>query len=186
MPNTFILKDNWQRLQFFCKQQNWEKPKIVQEILPNKKHSITIIMQPLLSANHCSISPVYAKKKAINMALKQAIIYLNNELVNTPSHNLATQILLTKKEREKNELRLLKATAWNRKQEKKKQDKCILQELKRKKQIELDIKRRKTKQNIKKEGTKKGKDTLYRKYTQEEIAAMSVSKRRNLQDRGII
>ncbi|WP_172920020.1 hypothetical protein [Capnocytophaga canis] len=51
----------------------------------------------------------------------------------------------------------------------------------------LDQKRRQTKQQEKERKTsRKGRNTIYREYTREEIAAMSNSKRRNLQDRGII
>jgi len=49
-----------------------------------------------------------------------------------------------------------------------------------------DKKRKQAKQAVKEKTSKKGKDTIYRTYTSEEIAAMSASKRRNLQDKGII
>lgn len=51
---------------------------------------------------------------------------------------------------------------------------------------EADRKRRASKQKIKEKKSKKGASSLYKEYTSEEISAMSASKRRNLQDRGII
>jgi len=49
-----------------------------------------------------------------------------------------------------------------------------------------DQKRRVKKQELKEKKSRKGADTIYRSYTAEEIAGMSASKRRNLQDKGII
>jgi predicted ATPase len=51
---------------------------------------------------------------------------------------------------------------------------------------EEDKKRREAKQIAKEKSSKKGKNTIYREYTTEEISAMSSAKRRNLQDRGIL
>ena len=186
MPNTFVLKDNWQRLQFFAKQQGWAKPVLSSNILPNKTVEFTLTMPPLLPTSHTSVSFMYAKKKAIKLALKQAILFLHNELSNTPMHSIAQAILLSNKEVQQNEVRQKKVALWQAKQEKKKTEKLIVAEEKRMRQLALDKKRRKNKQTIKEKESKKGKYTIYRKYTEEEIKAMSVSKRRNLQDRGII
>jgi len=49
-----------------------------------------------------------------------------------------------------------------------------------------DKKRKQAKQAVKEKTSRKGSDTIYRDYSAEKIAAMSASKRRNLQDKGII
>jgi predicted alpha/beta superfamily hydrolase len=155
-------------------------------ILPNKAVEFTLLMPPLLPTNHTSVSFTYAKKKAIHLALKQAVLFLHNELINSPMHSIAQATFLSNKKVQKNEARQKKVALWEARQEKKKTDKLLLKEEEKKRQLELDRKRRKNKQTVKEKTSKKGKDTIYRKYTEEELNAMSVSKRRNLQDRGII
>ena len=52
---------------------------------------------------------------------------------------------------------------------------------------ERDRKRRKIKEEVKlKKQSRKGKDTIYREYTTNEIAAMNPAKRRRLEDLGIL
>ena len=179
-------KDDKQKLIFLCKQNNWDLPEITYELLENGKHQFGIkIVNRLIFCT--SVSYRYAKKKV----LKKALDYVAQQLEATLKENenylrIETQILSGKEAEKQAELNEKKAI-WDARQEEKR--KLSAKRLKDKKLASKlrDEERRKMKEEIKKKKpSRKGKNTIYKNYTSEEIAAMNPAKRRMLEDKGIL
>lgn len=112
--------------------------------------------------------------------------------------NIEEQVKLSPRYQENEKQKLAKEWEKLEKQKKEKLDKHIARNLahqekmqlrreeKKKQAQEEDKKRRLAKEKAKEKTSRKGANTIYRDYTAEEIATMSASKRRNLQDKGII
>lgn len=186
LPKVHFHKDDKQKLIFLCKQNNWDLPEITYELLENGKHQFEInIVNRLIYCT--SVSYRYAKKKV----LKKALDYVAQQLEATLKDNEnylrdETQILSGKAAEKQAELIEKKATWDNRLEEKRKlrakrlKDKKLAAKLR-------DEERRKMKEEIKKKKpSRKGKNTIYKEYTSEEIAAMNPAKRRMLEDKGIL
>lgn len=183
LPGSHIVKDDWQQLLWLCKQQGWPKPQMQYTATNEGLHRFEVMVNNLPMLQHSSVSYRYARKKAMRLALKAVVTTLNLQLEKQPAHHDLT-ILMVKKEREAQDKdRAARIEAWKNRKTLKATEKAEIKEEKRKKALETDRKRRTTKLQVK---NKKTKETIYRTYTQEEISAMTVSKRRNLQDRDII
>jgi hypothetical protein len=186
LPQNYKHKNRWDQFMFLSKLHLDCKPKLIATMDENKYNQITILVNNEMYASHHSISYKYAKKKCVNEAIKKLTIFLE-EKVNKDVTYLANQ----EKLQQEKEIALAQAKA--KKQAKhlertqKHQEK--MEERRRIAKLEAELqdkKRKQAKQAVKEKTSKKGKDTIYREYSAEEIAAMSASKRRNLQDRGII
>lgn len=186
LPANHTIKNPWDELIFLCKQNFDARPKLQQKKQEDFEH-ISILLNNEIIGEHASVSYKYAKKKAINLALKHVATVLEQELEANPKHQLFEKMRREKLEQEKqaekearqkkHEERILSHS------EKMKERKALL----KKQAQEADRKRREAKQKAKeKKQSRKGANSIYREYTLEEIQAMSVSKRRNLEDRGII
>lgn len=186
LPQNYKHKNRWDQFVFLSKLYLDCKPKLVATIDENNCHQITILINNENYASHNSISYKYAKKKCVNEAIKKLTIYLE-EKVNKDVTYLANQEKI-KQEKEK-ALAQAKAEKQGKHLERNKIHQEKMAERRRIAKIEAELqdkKRKQVKQAVKEKTSKKGKDTIYRTYTAEEIAAMSASKRRNLQDKGII
>ncbi|MFY7810205.1 MAG: hypothetical protein ACOVQ2_00595 [Flavobacterium sp.] len=186
LPQNYKHKNRWDQFVFLAKLHLDCKPKLVANIDENKCNHITILMNHESYASHNSISFKYAKKKCVNEAIKKLIIFLE-EKINKDATYLANQ----EKLQQEKEITLAQAKAEklakHLERTQKHQEKMAERRRIAKIEAELqDKKRKQAKQAVKEKTSKKGKDTIYRTYTAEEIAAMSASKRRNLQDKGII
>lgn len=185
LPHNHRSSNIWDQFIFLCKQHFEQRPKIIFD--KNEDQNIVKIQLSETSiGEHSSISFKYAKKKAIHLAMKWVATILEEKL-NQDKIYKANQILL-QQEKAKTILeakteKQRKHIARNESHAERMKEKQKLAE--QKAQAE-DHKRREAKQGVKEKSTKKGKDTIYRVYTAEEIATMSNAKRRNLQDRGIL
>ena len=186
LPQNYIPKNQWQQLQFLCKQNFDKKPKLKLELMENL-NKLSVCLGDEFLSSHQSVSYKYARKKAIQSAYKIILekIYTHKYSIDTEfrakeiktKSEEASEILKAKEEIQ------IRHLERNRIHSEKMQEKRKLKEIEAK---ELDKKRKLTKQNLKEKESRKGKNTIYRQYTTDEIAAMSNAKRRNLQDRGII
>lgn len=185
LPHNYKHKNHWEQLNFLCKQQFDKRPKIQHSEDEDKIHHLSIYLDEELLADHRSISFKYAKKKTVENALKiigerlerkilQDEVYLQNQ-INIQEKKIAELQLAKQQKQEKH---IARNTAHREKMVARKE------ELKLKAQ-EDDRRRRENKEALKEKTTKK-KQSIYKEYTLEEIKEMSNSKRRNLQDRGII
>jgi hypothetical protein len=165
-------------------QQQQSKPRLRYTALPHGMHRFEACSGHQVLAQHTSVSYKYARKKAIYEALKSMVRQSNAALLNEPGYQDLVHNLAHKQQQEADTARLAKLAAWQQKQAIRIKEKADAREKNRQKAWEEDRKRRLAKQDHKEK--KKKKETIYRTYTAEEIAAMSVSKRRNLEDRGII
>lgn len=186
LPQNHKSRNHWEQLIFVCKQHFDQKPKLIIEQQDGLQH-LRITLGNATIGEHTSISFKYAKKKAINLALKYVSSQIEERVSQMPLYLENQRKLSEKQEAEKLQRKI-------EKQEKHLQrialhsEKMRLRREERKKLARLlDQKRRQTKQQEKeKKASRKGQNTIYREYTREEIATMSNAKRRNLQDRGII
>lgn len=184
LPQNYKHKNRWDQLLFLCKQQFDSKPRLSKNTDENKINHISVFLNDALLATHSSISFKYAKKKCITEGLKKITdnIALENKeafMTNEAQVNKKLEEARVQQKQEKQNKHIERT--------KKHQEKMA--EPKRIAKIEAqlqDKKRKETKQKAKEKTSRKGKDTIYRNYTAEEIASMSASKRRNLQDKGII
>jgi hypothetical protein len=137
-------------------------------------------------AKNQSKSFKYAKKKCITIALKSIANqqqFLQEKKPEYSDHLKKAQAekkqAFATKQQQKQEALLTKAAA-------KKIEKVARLKAKELVAKQKDKQRQLAKKDVKEKTNRKGKDTIYREYTKEEIAAISVSKKRNLQDKGIL
>jgi hypothetical protein len=147
----------------------------------------TVSVKDSIIACEISVSHRYSRQKTLKKALKQLaddayfIETTRPEFDNRQS--LLTQIRDEKFQQQKEEKLRLQAE----KEERKRTENLIKKQKRKVDKEELDAKRRLTKAVVKKEKeSKKGKNTIYRDYSAEEIAAMNPAKRRRLEDLGIL
>lgn len=186
LPSNYKHKNFWDQLIFLCKQQYDCKPKLTIIENEDKTQHISIALHKEIIAQHQSISFKYAKKKAIKQALDFVTKNIEEQLKQNPIYQENEKQKLEKElenlEKQKQE-KLEKHIARNLAHQEKMQ---LRRDEKKKQAQEEDKKRRLAKEKTKEKTYRKGADTIYRSYTTEEIATMSASKRRNLQDKGII
>ncbi|HAH54288.1 MAG TPA: hypothetical protein DCM02_03110 [Flavobacterium sp.] len=186
LPQNYKHKNRWDQFIFLSKLHLLCKPKLTSTVDENKINHVTIFVNNEAYATHNSISYKYAKKKCVNDAIKKLLIFIEDKL-----NKDATHIANQENKKQEKELAIIQAKAEKQakhlERTEKHQDKMTERRRIAKIEAELqDKKRKQAKQAVKEKTSKKGKDTIYRTYTSEEIAAMSASKRRNLQDKGII
>lgn len=187
MPKTHIVRDDWQKLIFLCKQNGYKKPKTEYQTTENNKHRFTIYISDGGIVSCESKSYRYAKKKSTKKALLYVVGKHENEVLKSPSYNKIKREALDRKEAEKDEIRQAKVSEWEEKQEIRKREKAIKVAKRKQEAAERDKERRLNKEAAKKKKeSRKGKNTIYREYSAEEIAAMNPAKRRRLEDLGII
>jgi hypothetical protein len=186
LPNNYKHKNQWDQLLFMCKQHFDKKPQVAFELDTNKINHVQISVSNEVLSKCSSISFKYAKKKAIKEALKMVATIIETQLLHSDEfkENEAKRIqeatnkaLELKNQKQEQHLERIKKHAEK------------MAERRRIAKIEAELqdkKRKQAKQIVKEKTSRKGADTIYREYSAEEIAAMSVSKRRNLQDKGII
>ena len=188
LPSNYVHKNQWAQLTFLCKQTYQVKPQLQHNIDDNQIVTITIDFdQKTFTAS--SISYKYAKKKAI----KTALLYIAAQSDLLLKENANHQDIIINKNKKKEEQQQLLKQAIQEKHTIRNQAHAQRMEIKRAKDIiekkEKDKKRRaikKTQAENKDKTNRKGATTIYRAYSDEELAAMSVNKIRNLQDKGII
>jgi hypothetical protein len=174
-------------LRLLCRQHYGFRPKIETGVGENKISTVSITINGDEIGAHSSSSYTYARKRAIEKALK-LIAQEQEKHLQTDERHLQIEEMLLQKQQE------IKQKAKAEQQEKHIRRTAAHQErmsrrfIQKKKAAQAaDLKRRLQKQEVKEEkASRKGANSLYREYTREEIAAMSNAKRRNLQDRGII
>ena len=187
LPKTHFPRDDWQKLIFLCKQNGYEKPSLQYELTVEKKHRFTISLTDGEIIKCESVSYRYAKKKTIKKTFDYISLILEERLKKDPVH-LQTEELMSK---ENEELKLQKKAEllqqWEKKQIEKKSKKEQKTSIKKQTAIERDKNRRKVKEEAKiKKQSRKGKNTIYRDYSADEIAQMNPAKRRRLEDLGIL
>ncbi len=185
LPQTYFIVDPWQQLLFLSRQQGITKPKRKVEKNTDGLYECEIKLGNGELVRHISASYIYVQKKTIRLALKKMAGKLADGLEQDQRHQALMQLNELQKKAEKEKDRQGRIAAWEKKQQEKKIQKTI------KKNLEETRNRLKNQQRIlskqlAKEKAKKKKQTIYKEYTEEEINSMSASKRRNLQDRGII
>ena len=187
MPQTYKHKNQWAQLKFICKQQFDKKPKLFHELLDNKINCITILMDEQVLSKHDSVSYKYARTKTITLALKNILLQIEEKTKDNADYIAIEEQRLADVQRQKIIDKELKQEKHRGRIERHAAKMKIMQLEKEQLAQELDKKRRNKKQDLKEKKTsRKGANTIYKEYTMEEIAAMSNSKRRNLQDKGII
>lgn len=185
LPQNYKFKNRWDQLIFLCKQHHDQKPKL-QYLLKDAEHNFSVLLGNQIIGEHQSIGYKYAKKKAIAMALKWVTVQLEAKTLQDKIYIANQKALAEKKAQELAEAKAEKQRQHLARQESHAQRMREKQKNAKLKAQEEDQKRREAKQKAKEKASRKGKNTIYREYTPEEILAMSVAKRRNLQDRGIL
>ena len=158
---------------------------MVYQCIENQHHFSVFIGEQIIG-EHLSVGYKYAKKKAISTSLRLVAEQLEEKLKKDDVYMANEKALQEKKAKEILEAKTEKQRqhiSRNEDHAKRMREKQILA---KQKAQEEDKKRREAKQIAKEKSSKKGKNTIYREYTTEEISAMSSAKRRNLQDRGIL
>lgn len=187
MPKTHIVRDDWQKLLFLCKQHGYKKPETTYELTDEKKHRFSVALWNGTVVSCESVSYRYAKKKTIKKALLYVVEKHEKKLLQNPVHQQLKREALEKKEAAKAEELEIKQAEWEAKQEEKQREKALKLAKRKQEAAERDKQRRLNKEAAKKrKESRKGKNTLYREYSAEEIAAMNPGKRRRLEDLGII
>ena len=153
----------------------------------NELWKTTVTVKDAVLAVETSKSHRYSRQKA----LKKALINLADDMwfiettrpeFDSKRSNLE-QLRNEKIQAEKAEKLRIRAE----KEERKRQENAIKKEKRKIEKEQEDLKRRKTKAEIaKKKESRKGKNTIYRDYSTEEIAKMNPAKRRRLEDLGIL
>lgn len=186
LPSNYKYKNHWDQLMFLCKQHLNVKPKLTISENQNKIQKVSISIKNNIIATHDSISFKYAKKKTIKIALDYVSKKIEEKLKQNPTYVESEKLkaqnqmeAIEKQKLEKQEKHINRNLAHQEKM-------CLRREEKKIQAQEEDRKRRVAKEKAKEKASRKGANTIYRDYTAEEIAAMSASKRRNLQDKGII
>ncbi len=185
LPQNYKFKNRWDQLIFLCKQHFDQRPKLVYQCIENQ-HQFSVFIGDQILGQHLSVGYKYAKKKAINTSLRLVAEQLEEKLKKDDVYMANEKALQEKKAKEILEAKTEKQRqhiSRNEDHAKRMREKQILA---KQKAQEEDKKRREAKQIAKEKSSKKGKNTIYREYTTEEISAMSSAKRRNLQDRGIL
>ncbi|MEI6754683.1 MAG: hypothetical protein WCK78_16130 [Paludibacter sp.] len=147
----------------------------------------TVLIKDSIIARETSVSHRYSKQKTLKKALKQLaddVYFIESTKPEFDAkQSKLQQIRDTKFQQKKEEKLQLQAE----KEERKRTENLIKKEKRKADKEELDAKRRITKAEVKKKKeSKKGKNTIYRDYSTDEIAAMNPAKRRRLEDLGIL
>ena len=153
----------------------------------NNLWKTTVTIQDAVLASETSVSHRYSRQKALKKALKQLaddVYFIETARPEfSANHSRLEQIRNIKFQQQKEEKLHLQA----QKEERKRIENKIKKEKRKADKEELDAKRRITKAEVKKKKeSKKGKNTIYRDYSTEEIAAMNPAKRRRVEDLGIL
>ena len=155
--------------------------------IENDLWKTTIKVKEAVLATETSKSHRYSRQKCLKKALKQLaddVYFIEKTKPEfSASESRLEQIRNVKFQQQKEEKLRLQAE----KEERKRTENRIKKEKLKAEKEKLDEMRRKTKAVVKKEKeSKKGKNTIYRAYSAEEIAAMNPAKRRRLEDLGIL
>lgn len=189
LPKTHLFQNPWQQLQFLGKQYSGLSPKILHSVNEEKLNIFEIRLNNETISSSQSISYKYARKKAIRLGLKYIAEQEEKKLLNDPKFLVFEKQMDEKKQLEIEKNKAIKEQKHLQRIELHQQKMKLKREKEKIESQKLDEKRRIAKQKLKESKEKKnrkGSDSIYREYTIEEIKAMSASKRRNLQDRGII
>lgn len=153
----------------------------------NNAWKTTITVNKYEIVNETSVSYRYSQQKALKKALKQ----LAEDLEFIESGNPDFEARRSRIEDIQSEKFIKQKEEKLRLQAEKEERKRTENRIKKQKRIadkeKLDEKRRNTKATVKKnKESRKGKNTIYREYSAEEIEAMNPAKRRRLEDLGIL
>ncbi len=155
--------------------------------IENKLWETTVTVKDCVLACETSVSYRYSRQKTLKKALK--ILADDHYFIESskPEFN-ANQGLLKQLREEKIQLQKEEKLQLRVEKEVRKRTENKIKKEKLKAEKEKTNKQRlKAKAEVaKKKESRKGKNTIYREYTAEEIAAMSTSKRRRLEDLGIL
>lgn len=213
LPANFKPKNYWEQLILLCK-QIYGKPPVRKETTDVDGKNITVSVHiPSLKDDlgdtgarepvewedgfssdsegvvfaATSVSYKYALKKAIRKALQFVAEAGNKQLNESYGYRQRLQEAASKKAEEEKQLKEQIQEAHRIRIEGHQMRMSHKREIDKKLKAEKDRNRRMAKQALAdKKKSRKGSNTVYRDYTDEEIAAMSANKRRNLQDKGII
>jgi hypothetical protein len=186
LPAKYKFRNSWDMLIVLCRQHYGCRPKIEITVDDSKIQRVVITKNGEMIASHHSVSYTYARKKAIEKALKFIADDLEEKLVNSPRHRQVEELSLQNRQDTEQQLKEEKLQKHLKRNAEQQERMTAHREKKKREAQEADRKRRTQKQEVKEKKSKKGANTIYREYTREEIAAMSSAKRRNLQDKGII
>ena len=166
----------------------YQEPKFV-DIERNKNGlwKTTVSIKDSVLASETSVSHRYSRQKTLKKALKTLADDMYFIDTTRPEFD-ATQNRLTQIRDDKmHAQREYKLRLRAEKEERKLTESRIKKEKLKADKEKLDVLRRNTKASVKKEKeSKKGRNTIYRAYSEEKIAAINPAKRRRLEDLGIL
>lgn len=147
----------------------------------------TVSIKESVIACETSVSHRYSRQKTLKKAFMQLADVLNFIETTRPEFDVnqsrLQQIRDAKFQQQKEELLRQRAE----KEERKRTESLIKKQKRKADKEKQDALRRKSKADLKaKKESRKGKNTIYRDYSAEEIAAMNPAKRRRLEDLGIL
>ncbi len=184
LPGNSVERNHKEQLFYLCSLHYDQKP-VIRYYAEDNLQITEVILNEEVIGSHASPSQKYATKKATRLALKNIVSRLETNLLSDPvfQENEKRRVLqeekqelLEKEQRQKQHRKRIQAHSERMTEKRERENREAL---------ERDRKRRDAKQKAKQK-QKTRKSSVYREYTIEEIRAMSPSKRRNLQDRGII
>ncbi len=182
IPGKAKNTDIWSQCIYIAKMFYNETPALKVEKL-EEGYSCCVTVNEECIAQHESKSEAYARKKAIKKALLYIVDQHNKILNNNP---IIREIRQKRKKQEAEKLakeRALKLKAYREKQQER-AEKALKRRLERKEaNLKKDLERKKAKAEAKK---RKKAQEANRKKQEYDLANMSVSKRRHLQDKGIL
>jgi len=187
LPHNYRFKNSWDMLIFLGKQHYDSRPKIHITKNEDKTQTVAVSVADAVIGSHQSISYTYARKRAIEKALKHIADEQQDKLNADEQHARVEEILRQKQQEEAQKAKEERRQKHLKRIEDHRERMRLHREKVKKEAQAADLKRRQQKKEVKeKKASRKGANSIYREYSREEIAAMSASKRRNLQDRGII
>lgn len=186
LPDNYKKRNHKEQLIHLCKLHFDLRPQFKSSV-ENDLQKVEVYLKDEIIGSHSSVSYKYAYKKAVKTAFKTLLERIEQIAQNDPVY-IQNEKLRTKK------LKAIEEAAKTERQEKHKkmvEDHSLRMAEKRKQDkldaIEKDRRRKEAKRLAKERAERKVKiNSIYREYTIEEIREMTPSKRRNLQDRGII
>lgn len=186
LPGNHKKKNQKEQLIHLCKLHFGQRPYFKTE-LENDLQKTEVLLNEECIGTHTSVSYKYANKKAIKIALEVIVERIEREIQANPVYKQNEKLRKLKAEKE---FQIAKEVRQKKHKERNKDHSVRMSEKRERDKLEAaerDKRRKEAKRLAKlKAEKKKEENTLYREYTIEEIREMSPTKRRNLQDRGII
>lgn len=186
LPGNHKKKNQKEQLIHLCKLHFGQRP-YFKTVLDNDLQKTKVHLDGECIGTHSSVSYKYANKKAIKIALEVIVERLERKIQANPIYK---QNENSRKLTAEKQLQIAKEEKQKKHEERNKNHSVRMAEKRERDKLEAaqrDKNRKETKRLAKLKAEKKKEvNTLYREYTIEEIREMSPTKRRSLQDKGII